>query len=269
MSYVSEAYQGLANDMLRARENNEWQNALNQLQSNLNDAHRTIIAERHDIANALAQRAALAGFVRKLVDDPAVMIPLIDDNDLWERIGNAGVSAFIQTNDYGAAKTAGRTFSIPPVPDPFGKIYSKQKLTEQLTKEFDKKLAQELNEKVAAANKIINAGNENLINAEFKLATALAEIQSITVKLAQREQQMEKLQRDCVLHAAKSAVFRQQLLEAEPLNPMIADSAIPKRIAEAAYEKLVANKFTDWTVVKQFAASMSSDIRGAFGTPKM
>lgn len=85
-----------------------WQKAYNELLPR----HETIMS---DLAYVFAMRSAFESFVSKTLGPNH---PLVQDKGLRERIGNAGVTAFLATNDWEAAKEAGRTFALPSMPDP-------------------------------------------------------------------------------------------------------------------------------------------------------
>lgn len=249
MSFITEQYAGMASDLARYRDEKNWNVALNELSAKYEWACNEINSCRQDLAHALAQRAALVKFVRNLVDDETVKIPIFDDADLWDKIGKAGVSAFVLTNDWEAVKNAGRTFKIPDVPDPFGNIVSRDKL----------------NSKVIEANKLIAAANERIQKAEGEAKALTAQINENTEAMSHATSLVAKQKRDiaalnmtCAHHMAQAAAFRQQLLLADPQNPLIVDSGLRERVADAAYSQLVANNFTDWSVVKQVGASFLS-----------
>lgn len=85
-----------------------WRQANQELQ-------RANAEATNDLAHVLAMRGAMETLITQTWGKTH---PLVWDQSLRERIGNAGTTAFLATNNWDAAKEAGRTFALPPMPDP-------------------------------------------------------------------------------------------------------------------------------------------------------
>ena len=117
MSYISDQYAGMASDMAQAMRDREARNHATINDNAFWNLNETCLEVIDDKAHVLAQRAALANYIRTLFQDKNAYIPAMDDKSIWESIGAAGISAWHDKEDWEAVKEAGRTFRLPEGPD--------------------------------------------------------------------------------------------------------------------------------------------------------
>jgi hypothetical protein len=169
---------------------------------------------REGVAFQLALRCALEELIK--VIDPRH--DLVRDVAFRTKIGNAGITAYHAADeDLDAAKEAGRTYSVPPVEGGL------RDLKRAHLEEVDKRIE-------------LQAENARL----------LQELTDLRVEL-------ERITRDCAHHLAQSTAFRTHLAAAEPRHPLILDSDLRRRIAEAAYKVFGATR--DWKAVRDVGAT--------------
>lgn len=148
--------------------------------------------------------------------------PVLKDQDLRQRIGKAGQSAYQVTTNWDAVREAGKTFSLPRLPSAF-----------------------ELPE-VAEDIRRLQDGIQSLTEQLEELKAANARLSE---DLGRQQRGGEALARDCAHHLAQSAAFRAQLEHVDPSNPLIRDPSMRKRVADLAYEALQTTN--DWAAVRE------------------
>jgi hypothetical protein len=244
------------------------------------------------LAKAYAIRESFQENIKKIVGNDS--LPLIDDKNLRDRIGNAAIAAFDVERDFNHAKEAGATFKLSPDEDLSRFLISRKKFVEvvdlaqartivanERTEMLNK--ANEKNAEQAAQIESLKAHIEDLDKAlEKSRSLASVGMNSIPAKSAESsgsggniavleelnrslskyseelKREVDSLTKSCAQHMAQSSAFRAQLNDVDPTNPLITDSLLRQRVAEVAYSQLAATNFKDWDVVKQVGSSFVS-----------
>lgn len=218
MSWAMNEYQGMLADVAIERERGraedaigaarDWQAYANNLQARLEES-------QGETAGNLAIRYALQGVIQAFAPDH----PLLADANLRSRIVEAGATALRLTNNWDAAREAGRTFTLP-------------EYTFNWT--ANSRVAQIVDEHVATKRELEQT------KAALKAANAeLMEARRVVAKLNTLQEQRAEMVRDCAHHMAQSAAFRSQLEVVDPENPLVVDAQLRRRVADLGYNALV------------------------------
>lgn len=174
------------------------------------------------MADVASYNLALRCKLETVLENYIPQHPVLKDQDLRQRIGRAGQSAYQVTNNWDAVREAGKTFSLPRLPTAF-----------------------ELPE-VAEDVRRLQDGISSLMEQVEELKAANARLSE---EVGRQKRGGESLSRDCAHHLAQSAAFRSQLEQVDPSNPLIRDPAMRKRVAELAHEALLSTG--DWAAVRE------------------
>ncbi len=273
-NFVDMAYMQLAQSIGQDAQNRRDNKAATLAERQLTDA---ISAEykvlNSNLAYTLALRAALEGFLEKLLTDANGKRPnvaLLDDMDLREKIGEAGRTAFNlaegdRENGWDSAKATGRSFKLDPPPNLFVNHVPVHLFNERTA------VCNERGEKVHELRLTVADLNQKLVDANSQIAVltravdmlnnsqaSSAELEASKVEAENARRENETLIKNCAQHMAQSHAFRAQLAEVDPTNPLLIDSALRQRVSDVAYERLAATDFKDWSVVKEVGSTFVS-----------
>lgn len=255
MTYIQDQYSSIAADFFANQQRDRATEQMNRETAGLGRLLGELNITTEELAHAVAQRSALDIFIKTIVGSDFHNLRIISDVGYRNKIGEAGRSAWNATKSWDAVKLAGRTFSMDPPPDLF-KNYVGRALHDQLQNKFQHAIQEnkeilELNLRLSKKlNEVVQICNETTVLSNNRL-DIIENLQSQVVAL---KSDQAKLIKAAAQHMAQSAAFRQQLREVEPSNPLLVDSYLRQRVADVAYEQLVASGF-DWSVVKEVATT--------------
>lgn len=260
MSFVSDQYAGMANDILQAKRDREIYNSQQRQQSNFDTVFRNFLVLTDDQAHVLAQRAALANYIRTLFHDKDAYIPAMDDPSIWESIGKAGVTAWSYTKDWEAVKEAGRTFRLPEGPDIYKDHVPRAKYLKQNDAYMEsisngiesESMVHQLSLKNAEYEKHIKEIDDEIAELLEKSKKDDLSIQALIVE-------NESLTKSLVQQLSQAAAFRHHLSVAVPNHPLVTDSNLREKISKIAYDSLVVDGVNNWNVVRDIGKTFVSN----------
>lgn len=252
MSGVQLAYANMAadaaEDYLKGR--------LNHANAEIEKANGIISEKNNEIArcyeimsHVFAQRNALQQYLINLTGD--ANLPIVTDQTLRERIGNAGESAFNITKDFESAKHAGDTFKVPV--EVSLKNYVSVALYNERTELCNERtrLCNERDRKITSLEQDISVLQIALDDARSQITQLNQAVENGSAQNEETELKIGRLVRDCCHQMAQSAAFRHHLAAADPENPLITDGGLRQRLADAAFTQLALSDFKDWEVVRE------------------
>ena len=120
MSFVNQMYAEMAIDQRNAASNRAANRAIDANDDRLNrmiEKRDALIKRTEDsLAYNISLRRSIEHFIwNSFIDvgEGSRFIPILDDKNLREKIGNAGITAMLATNSWTAAREAGKSFSLP------------------------------------------------------------------------------------------------------------------------------------------------------------
>jgi hypothetical protein len=122
---------------------------------------------------------------------------------------------------------------------------------EQQPKGYKKIQAQDVSKLCGSHPRLVHAFNQQEKQSTQKIQELQEENRQLRSDFVTKAREVSGLTRDLAHHMAQSAAFRQQLSSVEPTNPLVTDSHLRQRVAQAAYDQLARSDFKDWAIVKE------------------